>query len=110
MDSFVHQVIRSNKIDTNHQCPKCSNPMEHGLILDGNVISYLPSYWVPGDWTEPKVDLNLERYMARLGEVFSRLAERKSRKSIGIRVDTFRCKECGFLESYARDESASGQD
>ena len=110
MDSFVHQVIRSNKIDTNHQCPKCSNPMEHGLILDGNVISYLPSYWVPGDWTEPKVDLNLERYMARLGEVFSRLAERKSRKSIGIRVQTFRCTECGFLESYARDEFASDAD
>ena len=84
--------------------------MEHGLILDGNVISYLPSYWVPGDWTEPKVDLNLERYMARLGEVFSRLAERKSCKSIGIRVQTFRCTECGFLESYARDESASDAD
>jgi len=81
--------------------------MEKGFILDRNLISALPSFWVPGDWAEPRIDLNLERYMARLGEVFSRLAERKVRKPIGIQVQTYRCTKCGFLESYARDESES---
>ncbi len=84
--------------------------MEQGLILDRSLISAVPSYWVPGEWTEPKIDLNVERYMARLGEAFSRLADRKTRTSIGIRIQTFRCTQCGFLESYARGEADTDAD
>ena len=92
-------------IATEYSCPKCRGRMEEGFILDRSIEASRPSFWIAGSWSPPKLDFNPERYMARLGEIFSRLAEGKSRRSIGIRVRSMRCVECGYLESYAADAS-----
>ena len=108
--SVIVSVIRLSQhkgytIATEYSCPKCRGRMEEGFILDRSIEASRPSFWIAGSWSPPKLDFNPERYMARLGEIFSRLAEGKSRRSIGIRVRSMRCVECGYLESYAADAS-----
>jgi hypothetical protein len=63
--------------------------MEQGFIADSTEGGSLVSKWVAGPpvksiWTGTKVT-----------------------EADFIRIGTFRCKECGFLESYARPEFAA---
>jgi predicted nucleic-acid-binding Zn-ribbon protein len=66
-------------------CPKCNDEMELGFIVTGLPsirTNYMTSKWVAGEpvksfWTQIKVEAPLE-------------------------VTTYRCQNCGYLESYAR--------
>lgn len=66
-------------------CPKCRGEMEQGFLVDhGNANSSLVSIWASGRpkksvWQVTKIE-------------------------DAIPVGTFRCSQCGFLESYARPE------
>ncbi len=69
-------------------CPKCGGEMEEGF-RPNHVARYcsLPEQWMPGApepsfWFVTKIDSSRLRKIA-----------------------TFRCKGCGFLESYAREEA-----
>jgi hypothetical protein len=78
-DKQVTDVIR---------CPKCNDEMVRGFILDITHGARLQVRWSPGQaqrsyWTATKAP----------GET--------------IVVGTFRCRSCGYLESYARDEFAA---
>ena len=64
-------------------CPKCDAVMEPGFVLDQTYGAMTQSAWIEGPpersfWTGLKV---------------------KGRDRLP--VTTFRCPECGFLESYA---------
>lgn len=68
-------------------CSKCGAETEEGFILDRTYGAKMPSDWIEGEpvksiWTGTKTTDKL-RY----------------------RVRTFRCVRCGYLESYATDES-----
>ncbi len=67
-------------------CPKCSSTMERGFILEVSINEYSPNVWVEGPpessfWNKTKI------------------AGKQKRP-----VETHRCVECGFLESYATSE------
>lgn len=67
-------------------CPKCAGNMEIGFIADYKHGGIGTSDWVAGEaeksiWTGIKV-----------------------RKKKQYLVNTFRCINCGFLESYATEE------
>ena len=64
-------------------CPKCSGRMEEGFMLDRTYGGNLQETWAEGPpeksfWTGMKV-----------------------RGRAQIPVTTFRCSNCGFLESFA---------
>ena len=65
------------------QCPKCAGAMEQGFLLDQTYGTYAVASWVRGApekslWTGVKL-------------------KRKTR----LTVATWRCRRCGFLESFA---------
>ena len=67
-------------------CPKCQGEMEQGFVLDNTQGVQIVSHWSSGQpkksfWTGTK------------------LSEDKQ-----IPIGTFRCKDCGYLESFARPE------
>lgn len=66
-------------------CLRCSSAMDAGFMFDVSHGAIRQSRWVPGKpeagfWT---------------GEVTMTQADR------GLRITTFRCPRCGYLESYA---------
>jgi Domain of unknown function (DUF6487) len=68
------------------KCPKCSQPMDEGFIVDHSHAVDLQAEWVEGSpersfWTGLKV-------------------KGKERR----KITTFCCPKCGFLESYAKAE------
>ena len=68
-------------------CPKCSGEMERGFILERSLNDYAPNVWVEGPpessfWTQTKISGKVKRL-----------------------VESHRCVNCGFLESYATQES-----
>ncbi|MEW6208442.1 MAG: PF20097 family protein [Acidobacteriota bacterium] len=67
----------------NPRCPKCDTRMEEGFILDKAHGTQLPSQWVGG---EPEKSFWF--------------GTKTAGKEI-IRVRTYRCRKCGYLESYA---------
>jgi hypothetical protein len=69
------------------QCPKCQGQMERGFILDYG--SRLVSQWAAG--------APVKSFWSR-----TKLPEEKL-----IPIGVFRCRSCGFLELYARDEYAA---
>src|ERR1700722_2872715 len=85
-----HLLQKENQMsDTQAKCPKCTGIMERGFVLDMTYGSRLVSQWAAGApvksfWSGTK------------------LPEEKL-----VPIGVFRCKECGFLESYARDEFAA---
>lgn len=70
----------------NLKCPKCKVDMEEGYILDKGDSGYLQSRWVEG---EPEKS-----------NWFGWFGVKTSGKEI-LQVTTYRCRRCGFLESYA---------
>ncbi len=66
------------------RCPKCSAAMEEGFILDQTQEGARASEWI-GDPAEKSFWLRVE----------------KSGKAV-YTIHSYRCVDCGFLESYAR--------
>jgi predicted RNA-binding Zn-ribbon protein involved in translation (DUF1610 family) len=69
------------KTSAKHRCPDCGGSMERGFLLDGRY----QAQWMRGAhekslWT-------------------STVFKGKERRL----VETWRCSDCGFLKSYARD-------
>ncbi len=66
-----------------NKCPKCAGDMSNGFIVDSTYGANKVSTWHEG---EPERSFFLNT---------------KTHKSKMLKVKTFRCVECGFLESYA---------
>ena len=66
-------------------CPRCSGSMEPGYIIDESYGKSGPEKWVEGtpEWS-----------------VWTGL---KLRGKAKLEVSTYRCRSCGFLESYATE-------
>ncbi len=67
-------------------CAKCGQWMQKGFIVEQNLTNYIPSVWVEGSpepsfWTITKIAGKTKRL-----------------------VVSYRCVECGYLESYATHE------
>jgi predicted nucleic-acid-binding Zn-ribbon protein len=67
-----------------HKCPKCQHEMEEGFIADVTYGGVVTSKWVEGEpeksfWTGTK-----------------------TRGKRQVEILTFRCSNCGYLESYAK--------
>lgn len=65
-------------------CPKCGAAMQQGFVLDVTHGGRLVSHWVRGEpeksfWVGTKLPSD----------------------AVQIPIGTFRCRSCGFLESYA---------
>jgi hypothetical protein len=71
-------------------CPACDRPMETGFLVDHGHGVVLPAAWVPGvpEW--------------------SRWRGLRLKGRTKMPVTTFRCPECGRLESFARPGSWPG--
>ena len=65
-------------------CPKCNGDMEAGFVPDFSYGSVFCSSWVEGDAEK-----------GWLGGV-------KTKNRTKIAITTYRCTNCGFLESYAQ--------
>ncbi len=74
------------EIEKARTCPKCSSEMELGFLLDHTYGNLLPAIWIGGF---------PERSFWRFAKIRG-----KTRR----RVDSYRCKDCGFLENYAVDK------
>ena len=68
----------------NPDCPKCRGRMEEGFIKDEGYGTSHPSKWVEG--TPEK----------------SFWTGLKTRGKEQVEIRTFRCTQCGYLESYAK--------
>ena len=71
------------------KCPKCSAEMEPGFLLGSGRNWYRPAEWFEGP---PEINW---------------LGGLKLRGKRRFRVESWRCKKCGFLEHYARREMES---
>lgn len=71
------------------RCPKCDGRMEQGFVLDNTYGGRLVSQWAPG---APQKSFWLG----------TKLPDDEL-----IPIGVFRCEQCGFLESYARNEFAA---
>jgi DNA-directed RNA polymerase subunit RPC12/RpoP len=71
--------------DKSIECPRCSGGMEPGFIVDESYGQKFVSKWVAG---APQKTWWMGRGL-RLG------------RSEQIEVATYRCRRCGYLESYA---------
>jgi len=69
-----------------HICPKCGGQMEIGFTLEMMTGTYLPTLWIEG---EPEAS-------------FWRVTKIKDK--LKKRIAAYRCRACGFLESYATEE------
>ena len=67
------------------KCPKCEGTMEAGLIEDYTEGGPSQSRWATKSQTEVRV----------LGLILTKTP------NVRFPVTTYRCSECGFLESYA---------
>ena len=73
-------------------CPKCSGEMELGYALDISHGATFAGQWARGTPKRWWLDF-FHQFMIKTPISIDRIS-----------VGTFRCKSCGFLESYARDE------
>jgi hypothetical protein len=71
-------------METSPKCLRCQTPMEEGFIMDADYGTTLVARWVagrpePSFWTGTKTGGKEKRALT-----------------------TYRCPQCGYLESYAR--------
>lgn len=70
-------------------CPKCAGPMERGFTLDrGHLHTPTPGSWASGEPSASFWKFGAPHQGERVLEVVS-----------------FRCRACGFLESYAPEDA-----
>ncbi|MBC7833643.1 MAG: hypothetical protein H7Y88_00900 [Phycisphaerales bacterium] len=67
------------------QCPKCSSPMEGGVVADGVHAGERVALWVRG-------------YMKRSWLGYEKLSPDPQDR---FQIAAFRCTQCGFIEHYA---------
>ena len=73
-------------MDQNTKCPKCGGSLEEGFIRDA-----IPGGGsVPSAWYQGPLERSFWMGVKTLGRVH-------------YQVRTYRCTQCGFLESYARE-------
>ena len=74
-------------------CPNCNKSMEHGFIPDfsfhSDAHSVLQAMWHPGD-PEDRHFLGVKTGMVKM------------EKSQAREIVSYRCPDCGLLESYAK--------
>ena len=68
------------------RCPKCGSEMEIGYLLDHAHVNLVPTLWIKGV---------LERSFWWLAKI---------RGKTKRMVVSYRCVDCGFLESYGESE------
>ena len=71
-------------METEIKCPKCSNLMQEGFLLDRGADNFT----FQGTWVQDKAE-----------ESFWLGLNIKNKKKINVKV--FRCPKCSFLEFYA---------
>jgi predicted nucleic-acid-binding Zn-ribbon protein len=71
-------------------CPKCNDVMEEGFVLETRWYRLAPNIWIAG-----KPEKSFLRGK-RVGN---------ARKAV---VTTYRCANCGYLESYAEKVTTEG--
>ena len=77
---------KSPKGPKDAKCPKCGDVLEEGLVLDrGPYYVALKQHWTKGGVVEFSLKTGLKTTSGPLRT-----------------IATWRCKGCGFLESYAR--------
>lgn len=69
-------------------CPKCQGEMVQGYVEDRADSQVFTSHWISG---------------LPVKEILSGIKSKSKRIPIG----TFRCRSCGFLEFYAREDFAA---
>ncbi len=74
-------------METTLVCPKCSSVMEEGFIVDRSEGFFVPN-WQPG---QPEVVRLLGMNMGVI----------VAKEKLWRPVVTYRCAQCGYLESYA---------
>jgi hypothetical protein len=67
------------------KCLRCGSDMQQGYIADRAGVRFTPEKWYAGEW---------ERGVLGLIDQL---------KSCPLLVKTYRCVECGYLESYATE-------
>ena len=67
---------------TDLKCTKCNGQMLEGLVVDFNYTGAMPSMWV-GNETQA---------------AGSNMTDGKRK----VKTVTYRCSDCGYLDSYAR--------
>jgi len=71
-------------MDQRSACPKCQGQMQIGFIEDSSYAAILVSTWQGG--------LPEKNFLGSL----------KTRGKTRIKITTYRCTSCGYLESYAK--------
>jgi hypothetical protein len=79
--SHAHTQDTQQAESTSLICPKCKGSMERGVSLD----YWSESFSMQSEWA----------LQVPTGHLFKALPK-------GTRVTTYRCTECGYLESYAK--------
>jgi hypothetical protein len=70
-------------MELSSNCPKCNGHMERGFVVDHDKFPTM------SEWTEGEAPV---QYSIWSGAI----------KGVTRQVTTYRCTECGFLESYAK--------
>lgn len=65
-------------------CSKCSGQMEEGLVVDLNYKGAIPSMWVEDPIAEGGGPATVDNHKRK------------------VKTITYRCSNCGFLDSYAK--------
>ena len=76
---------------TEPSCPNCRLAMEEGFLPDASYGSILETHWHPG----------LANKTSFLGMPTGTKIDRSAMRV----VQTFRCPQCGLLQSYATDDN-----
>ena len=76
------------------KCPKCEGDTEKGIRLDASYGQMWTEQWIK----ESNISLVKDEKRIKLkSDIFGQKSQKNS-----LVVKTFRCKECGYLESYAK--------
>ena len=73
-------------MDQNTKCPKCGGSLEEGFIPDAT----LPGGSEPSAWYQGPLERSTWMGVKTVGKAH-------------YQVRVYRCNQCGFLESYARE-------
>jgi hypothetical protein len=65
-------------------CSKCSGQMEEGLVVDLNYKGAIPSMWVEDQTAQGGAAVVVDTHKRK------------------VKTITYRCSNCGFLDSYAK--------
>ena len=89
-DRVLYDVYQGGRIMSSeqHACPKCNSDMEVGYIPDR---VYDQNMVFVHDWVKGKPDPSFWGGF-------------KTKDKPSFSVITYRCKKCGFLESYAQNK------